>query len=60
MTYAMALALKSGFLLMTLFVTRKEDTLKLRELGLKMGYEILTCQMQYDAADRQTDPRHFV
>ena len=35
----------------------EEDTIKLQIgfLGKEVGYEISTCQMQYDAADKKTD-----
>ena len=39
----------------------EEDTMKLQSdvsigfLGKEVGYEISTCQMQYDAADKKTD-----
>ena len=31
-----------------------EGYLPIRPLGLEMGYEIITCQMQHDASDKKT------
>ena len=52
---------------MTVFATKKlrtQDTLKLQKdidqlgmLGKEMGYEISTCQMQYDANNKEMDKK---